>query len=147
VRFTPVVAASLHITAGVALVDLCGAPHKSTRWATCRVNGAARISFSSWSPAGTNAEVKAIAREVGVAVNTVRRYLRQLITPGQQIRPAARRLTDDRREEARTRVAPASCAATVMSLYLTAARPTFNADVPACPRPAPPANHRTRALR
>ena len=31
-----------------------------------------------------------------------RRYLRQPITPGQQIRPAARRLTDDRREEART---------------------------------------------
>jgi transposase len=45
---------------------------------------------------------KAIAREVGVAVNTVRRYLRQPITPGQQVRPAARRLTDDRREEART---------------------------------------------
>jgi transposase len=45
---------------------------------------------------------KAIAREVGVGVNTVRRYLRQPITPGQQVRPAARRLTDDRREEART---------------------------------------------
>src|SRR6266852_1417810 len=45
---------------------------------------------------------KAIAREVGVAVNTVRRYLRDPITAGQQIRPAARRLSDDRREEART---------------------------------------------
>lgn len=45
---------------------------------------------------------KAIAREVGVAVNTVRRYLRWPIAPGQQVRPAARRLTDDRREEART---------------------------------------------
>lgn len=44
---------------------------------------------------------KAIAREVGVAVNTVRRYLRQPLTPGQQSRPAARRLTDARREEAR----------------------------------------------
>jgi transposase len=44
---------------------------------------------------------KAIAREVGVAVNTVRRYLRQPITPGPQVRPAARRLTDDRRVEAR----------------------------------------------
>jgi transposase len=44
---------------------------------------------------------KAIAREVGVAVNTVRRYLRQPITPGHQVRPAARRLTDDRRGEAR----------------------------------------------
>jgi transposase len=44
---------------------------------------------------------KAIAREVGVAVNTVRRYLRQPIVAGQQVRPAARQLTDDRREEAR----------------------------------------------
>ena len=35
VRFTPVVAASLHITAGVALVDVCGAPHKSTSSASC----------------------------------------------------------------------------------------------------------------
>jgi len=45
---------------------------------------------------------KAIAREVGVALNTVRRYLRQPISAGQQVRPAARRLTDNRREEART---------------------------------------------
>jgi transposase len=45
---------------------------------------------------------KAIAREVGVAVNTVRRYLRAPIRPGQQIRPAARRLTDDHRDQART---------------------------------------------
>jgi hypothetical protein len=45
---------------------------------------------------------KAIAREVGVAVNTMRRYLRQPITPGQQVRPAARRLTDDHRAQART---------------------------------------------
>jgi transposase len=44
---------------------------------------------------------KAIAREVGVAVNTVRRYLRHAITPGQQVRPAARRLTDDHRVQAR----------------------------------------------
>jgi transposase len=44
---------------------------------------------------------KAIAREVGVAVNTVRRYLRQPIEAGVQIRPAARRLTDERRQEAR----------------------------------------------
>lgn len=44
---------------------------------------------------------KAIAREVGVAVNTVRRYLRDPITPGQQVRPAARRLSDDRRDQAR----------------------------------------------
>ena len=45
---------------------------------------------------------KAIAREVGVAINTVRRYLRRPIIPGQQVRPAARRLTDDHRVEART---------------------------------------------
>src|SRR5688572_9359379 len=44
---------------------------------------------------------KAIAREVGVAVNTVRRYLRQPVAVGVQTRPAARRLTDDHRREAR----------------------------------------------
>jgi len=52
--------------------------------------------------AGRGVGKKAIAREVGVAVNTVRRYLRQPIIAGQQVRLAARRLTDDRREEART---------------------------------------------
>ena len=45
---------------------------------------------------------KTIAREVGVAVNTVRRYLRQPIEAGVQSRPAARRLTDEWRQEART---------------------------------------------
>jgi len=44
---------------------------------------------------------KTIARQVGVALNTVRRYLRQPIEPGRQIRPAGRRLADERREEAR----------------------------------------------
>lgn len=44
---------------------------------------------------------KAIARAVGVARNTVRRYLRQPIETEGQIRPAARRLTDDRRVEVR----------------------------------------------
>jgi predicted transcriptional regulator len=52
--------------------------------------------------AGRGVGKKAIAREVGVAVNTVRRYLRAPIMAGQQVRPAARRLTDDRRGEART---------------------------------------------
>lgn len=52
--------------------------------------------------AGRGVGKKTIAREVGVAVNTVRRYLRQPIMPGQQVRLAARRLTDDRRGEART---------------------------------------------
>jgi transposase len=44
---------------------------------------------------------KTIAREVGVALNTVRRYLRRPIEAGVQVRPAARRLTDERRQEAR----------------------------------------------
>src|SRR5262245_42095931 len=44
---------------------------------------------------------RAIARAVGVARNTVRRYLRQSIETESQVRPAARRLTDDRRLEAR----------------------------------------------
>jgi transposase len=45
---------------------------------------------------------KTIARTVGVARNTVRRYLRQPLAPGVQVRPAARRLTDDARQQART---------------------------------------------
>jgi hypothetical protein len=36
---------------------------------------------------------------VGVARNTVRRYLREAIAPGVHVRPAARRLTDDARQE------------------------------------------------
>ena len=44
---------------------------------------------------------KTIAREVGVARNTVRRYLRQPIGAGVQVRPTARRLTDDARTRAR----------------------------------------------
>jgi transposase len=51
--------------------------------------------------AGRGVGKKTIAREVGVAVNTVRRYLRQPIEAGVQVRPAARRLTDERRQEAR----------------------------------------------
>jgi hypothetical protein len=45
---------------------------------------------------------KAIARALGVARNTVRRYVRQSSDAAEQVRPAARRLTDDRRLEART---------------------------------------------
>jgi transposase len=45
---------------------------------------------------------KTIARAVGVARNTVRRYLRQPGAPGVQVRPAARRLTDTARQDART---------------------------------------------
>ena len=56
--------------------------------------------FGRWPVWGSGK--KAIAREVGVAVSTVRRYLREPNTAGQQVRPAARRRTDDRRGEART---------------------------------------------
>src|SRR4030095_5319049 len=45
---------------------------------------------------------KAIARALGVARNTVRRYLRQSVDTDGQLRRTARRLTDDRRLEART---------------------------------------------
>lgn len=51
--------------------------------------------------AGRGVGSKTIARTVGVARNTVRRYLRQPIAPGVQTRPAAPRLTDDARREAR----------------------------------------------
>jgi transposase len=52
--------------------------------------------------AGRGVGSKTIARTVGVARNTVRRYLREPVAPGVQVRPAARRLTDDARREART---------------------------------------------
>jgi transposase len=45
---------------------------------------------------------KAIARAVGVARNTVRRYLRRSREDEGQVRPTARRLTEERRLEART---------------------------------------------
>ena len=51
--------------------------------------------------AGRGVGSKTIARTVGVARNTVKRYLRAPIEPGIQNRPAARRLTDDARREAR----------------------------------------------
>lgn len=44
---------------------------------------------------------KAIARELGVSINTVRRYLRQSVQPGHQTRPAGRRLTEPWRDLAR----------------------------------------------
>src|SRR6476659_590857 len=44
---------------------------------------------------------KTIAREVGVARNTVRRYLRHAVGVGVQTRPGARRLTDAARASAR----------------------------------------------
>jgi len=45
---------------------------------------------------------KAIARALGIARNTVKRYLRHGIEPGGQVRLGARRLTDAWRDEART---------------------------------------------
>ena len=51
--------------------------------------------------AGRGVGHKAIARTVGVARNTVRRYLRERVAPGVQVRPAARRLSDEGRREAR----------------------------------------------
>ena len=51
--------------------------------------------------AGRGVGTKAIAQAVGVARNTVRRYLRDSIVPGVQRRPRARRLDDTARDEAR----------------------------------------------
>lgn len=45
---------------------------------------------------------KAIARELGVSINTVRRYLRQPVHAGHQSRPGSRRLTEPWRDLART---------------------------------------------
>ena len=50
--------------------------------------------------AGCGIGSKTTARTVGVARNTVRRYLRSSVVPGVQVRPAARRLTDEGRSEA-----------------------------------------------
>jgi transposase len=44
---------------------------------------------------------RAIARELGVSINTVRRYVRAPMQAGHQIRPAGRRFTDAWREVAR----------------------------------------------
>jgi transposase len=65
---------------------------------------------------------KTIAREVGVAVNTVRRYLRQPIAAGFQIRPAARRLSDEYRRTARALYEGAAAGNAVVVQRLLAAR-------------------------
>jgi transposase len=51
--------------------------------------------------AGRGVGKKTIAREVGVSINTVRRYVRQPIEAGRHVRPSARRLTDEWRTVAR----------------------------------------------
>jgi transposase len=65
---------------------------------------------------------KTIAREVGVAVNTVRRYLRQPIAAGIQTRPGARRLSDEDRRTARELYAGAAAGNAVVVQRLLAAR-------------------------
>jgi transposase len=65
---------------------------------------------------------KTIAREVGVAVNTVRRYLRQPIAAGVQTRPAARRLSDEHRGTARELYEGAAAGNAVVVQRLLAAR-------------------------
>jgi transposase len=52
--------------------------------------------------AGRGVGSKTIARTVGVARNTVKRYLRAPIAPGIQVRPIGRRLSNEARHEART---------------------------------------------
>jgi len=62
---------------------------------------------------------KTIAREVGVSINTVRRYVRQPIEIGHQTRPTARRLTDAWRDRARALyVGPAAGNAVVVQRLL-----------------------------
>src|SRR4029453_2443043 len=58
--------------------------------------------------AGRGVGTKAIARKVGGARNTVRRYLRDSGAAGIQARPGARRLTDAHRAEARALYAGAA---------------------------------------
>lgn len=65
---------------------------------------------------------KTIAREVGVAVNTVRRYLREPIAAGVQTRPAARRLSDAHRRTARELYQGAAAGNAVVVQRLLAAR-------------------------
>ena len=52
--------------------------------------------------AGRGVGIRAIADAVGLARNTVRRYLRASVAPGVQTRPGARRLSEADREKART---------------------------------------------
>src|SRR5262245_16838551 len=72
--------------------------------------------------AGRGLGSKTIARTVGVARNTVKRYLRAPIEPSVQVRPAARRLTDEARREARTLYEGAAGGNAVVVQRLLAAR-------------------------
>jgi transposase len=72
--------------------------------------------------AGRGVGSKTIAQTVGVARNTVRRYLRAPIEPGTQVRPAARKLTDEARGDARTLYAGAAGGNAVVVQRLLAER-------------------------
>ena len=62
---------------------------------------------------------KAIARELAVSINTVRRYVRRPLEAGRQVRPTARRLTDAWRDLARALYAgPAAGNAVVVQRLL-----------------------------
>jgi transposase len=72
--------------------------------------------------AGRGVGSNTIARTVGVARNTVRRYLRDAIDAGVQVRPGARRLTAEDREAARTLYEGAAEGNAVVVQRLLAAR-------------------------
>jgi transposase len=69
--------------------------------------------------AGRGVGKKTIAREIGISINTVRRYVRHPIEAERQIRPTARRLTDAWRDLARALYAgPAAGNAVVVQRLL-----------------------------
>ncbi len=72
--------------------------------------------------AGRGVGKKTIAREVGVAVTTVRRYLCQPVAAGVQTRPAARRLSDEHRQTTRELYEGAAAGNAVVVQRLLAAR-------------------------
>jgi transposase len=65
---------------------------------------------------------KTIAKQLGVARNTVRRYRRQPVTAGVQVRPAARKLSDADRETARELYASVAAGNAVVVRRLLAER-------------------------
>ena len=83
---------------------------------------------------------KTIARVIGIARNTVKRYLRQEVEPGAQMRLAARRLTDEWRSTARTLYEGTAGGNAVVVHRLVAARGlqvsvrTIERAVPTCGR-------------
>jgi transposase len=65
---------------------------------------------------------KAIAKQLGVARNTVRRYRREPVRAGVQVRPAARKLSDGARETARELYASVAAGNAVVVRRLLAER-------------------------